>query len=175
MAPRLLLTLAGSSIAMACASSGTRPADMTGPQHEASAAAATTEAQRHEGRYDPRAEAPAQCAPYGVGDCVPYWSSVTNPTAHHLDDAKRHREIAAKHRAASAALREAEARSCAGVPAEDRDISPFYHREDIDRVERIQKESFGPGGLLGARLVFRAKPGLTAEWLQRVMDCHLAR
>jgi hypothetical protein len=174
MHPRFLLPTLGASV-VSCASSGTNPGDMTAPQHQASAAAATTEAQGHEARYDPSAESPAHCAPYGIGDCAPYWSSVTNPTARHLKEAQRYRELAARHRAASAALREAEARSCAGVPAEDRDISPFYHREDIDRVERIQKESFGPGGLLGARVVFRAKPGLTAEWLQRVMDCHLAR
>lgn len=29
--------------------------------------------------------------------------------------------------------------------------------------------------LAGATVVFRAVPGMTAEWLQRVMDCHLAR
>jgi hypothetical protein len=27
----------------------------------------------------------------------------------------------------------------------------------------------------GAVIVFRATPGMTAEWLQRVVDCHLAR
>jgi hypothetical protein len=29
--------------------------------------------------------------------------------------------------------------------------------------------------LAGAAIVFRAVPGLTAEWLQRIIDCHLAR
>jgi hypothetical protein len=27
----------------------------------------------------------------------------------------------------------------------------------------------------GAEITFQAVPGLTAEWLQRVVDCHLAR
>jgi hypothetical protein len=27
----------------------------------------------------------------------------------------------------------------------------------------------------GASIVIRAAPGLTAEWLQRVVDCHIAR
>ena len=29
--------------------------------------------------------------------------------------------------------------------------------------------------LTGAEIVFDARPGMTAEWLQRVVDCHLAR
>jgi hypothetical protein len=29
--------------------------------------------------------------------------------------------------------------------------------------------------MVGARVVFRALPGMTAEWLQRVVSCHLAR
>jgi hypothetical protein len=27
----------------------------------------------------------------------------------------------------------------------------------------------------GADIIFRAVPGMTAEWLQRIVDCHLAR
>jgi hypothetical protein len=29
--------------------------------------------------------------------------------------------------------------------------------------------------VVGAVVVFRAVPGLTAEWLQRIVDCHVAR
>jgi elongation factor G len=39
--------------------------------------------------------------------------------------------MAGKHRAAAAALAQAESVSCAGIDEADRDASPFYHREDI--------------------------------------------
>ena len=29
--------------------------------------------------------------------------------------------------------------------------------------------------VVGSTVVFRALPGMTAEWLQRVVDCHVAR
>jgi hypothetical protein len=59
-------------------------------------------------------------------------------------------------------------------------MSPFYHREDITVVETVKREpgtysGQGPTSPNGARVAFRAVPGLTGEWLQRVVDCHLAR
>jgi hypothetical protein len=58
-------------------------------------------------------------------------------------------------------------------------MSPFYHREDIASVARIERDvrrsEAKAGELAGARAVFRASPGMTAEWLQRLVDCHLAR
>jgi hypothetical protein len=65
------------------------------------------------------------------------------------------------------------------MSADDRDISPFYHREDIESVTPLVVEQKSGKGVItkevGATVVFRAVPGLTAEWLQRVVDCHLAR
>jgi hypothetical protein len=62
---------------------------------------------------------------------------------------------------------------------DDRDMSPFDHREDITSVVALTTSG---GGILtskprtlGAVVTFRAVPGMTAEWLQRVVDCHLAR
>ena len=77
-------------------------------------------------------------------------------------------------------LVDAEARSCAGISEEDRDTSPFYHREDIQSVSPLTtKTQSGKGGVIskevGSTVVFRAVPGLTAEWLQREVDCHIAR
>jgi hypothetical protein len=126
------------------------------------------------------------------------WQSEENPTDQHRQDAERHKQLAEKHRAASKALVEAEQRFCSGIPEADRDLSPFYHREDITAVQgvaappsgygyfggaanrvveiqQIEKEVLGPGGLQGARITFRAVQGMTPEWLQRVVDCHLAR
>jgi len=58
-------------------------------------------------------------------------------------------------------------------------MSPFAHRDDIRSVQPLQEtQQVGKGTIsrqVGARVVFRANPGMTAEWLQRVVDCHLAR
>lgn len=106
------------------------------------------------------------------------WASRVNPTAAHLREAAQHRELAAAHRAASTALRDAEARACSGISEEDRDVSPFAHREDIEGVEPLSMPlSAKSGGFRaqGAAVRFRAVPGMTPEWLQRLVDCHLAR
>ena len=92
---------------------------------------------------------------------------------------RSHRDAAAQHRAASAALRDAEATACAGI-SDDRDVSPFEHRDDIARVESLtEPTSQGKAGSVsrnaGATVAVRALPGLTSEWLQRIVDCHLAR
>lgn len=183
-------------LVLSCASTGTRAADMTAPQHEAAAASASAEQGRHERQYDPAARAP--CLGFSASACAG-WTSNTNPTEHHRTDAETYRKLAEKHRAASKALVEAGQRFCAGIPEADRDLSPFCHREDIASVQgvkkttssatygylgggnsvveiqQIEKEALGPGGLHGARVTFRAVPGMTGEWLQRVVDCHLAR
>ncbi len=53
------------------------------------------------------------------------------------------------------------------------------HREDIASVEpsyqTVRSGKTETRELHGATVVFRALPGLTAPWLQRVVDCHLAR
>jgi hypothetical protein len=88
--------------------------------------------------------------------------------------------MAADHRAASQALRDDEARACAGLREADRDMSPFAHRDDIARVEPLTEPApVGRGAniqrTVGAVVTFRAVPGMTAEWLQRLADCHIAR
>jgi hypothetical protein len=85
--------------------------------------------------------------------------------------------MAADHRAASQALRDAEASACAGIAEQDRDVSPFAHREDIVRVDPLNTPASprSASQLEGATITFRARPELTAQWLQRVVDCHIAR
>jgi hypothetical protein len=174
----LHVTFAVSTFALflGCAADpGTKPHDMSAAQHEAMADQEQKAADEHADQHDPAATATTtNCS--GKGGC---WTSVSNPTAQHSDDAKAHRELAQKHRAASAALSEAESRACAGIPDDDRDISPFYHREDIESVSPLFVETKSGKGVVkkevGVTVVFRAVPGLTAEWLQRVVDCHIAR
>jgi len=168
-------------LAAGCAGSqGTRPDDTSAAKHEAAATQEEQNAEAHAHRYEPAAgKDQTRCESLTqVG--LTCWTSRVNPTAQHLKDVARHRELAAQHRAAAHALRQAEAQACAGIDAEDRDVSPFFHREDIVSVATVET---GPPGTIyttakqpnGARFVFRAVPGLTSEWLQRQVNCHVAR
>jgi hypothetical protein len=175
---------------------------MTAGQHQASTQSEEHAAAAHQAQYDPsqsrRAPDLTACLLAEYTNCNVTWRSIENPTDEHRKEAEKHKKLAEKHRAASKALVEAEKRFCTGIPAADRDLSPFYHREDVSAVEglkaatnytyggpsggntvvqfqQIEKEVAGPGGLQGARVTFRAVPGMTGEWLQRVVDCHLAR
>jgi hypothetical protein len=154
---------------------GTSPHDMSAADHEAMANQEEAAAAGHEADYQPAAsQDETRCGRGAV--C---WTSRVNPTAQHAEDAKAHRELAAQHRAAGEALKQAEAQSCAGIDDDDRDISPFYHREDIASVSPLEEPVRAGKATAtrkkGARVVFRAVPGLTAEWLQREVNCHIAR
>jgi hypothetical protein len=178
----LALAVALSFAACGGSTQGTRPHDMSAASHETNAANEQTAASEHEAQYDPAAKKRIERCRAGriAGtDVDPCWTSTTNPTAEHLNHAEQHRKAAAQHRAAAQALRDAENRACVGVPDADRDESPFDHKEDIESVEPLY---VGPSGgktsskrLVGATVAFRAVPGMTAQWLQRVVDCHLAR
>jgi len=147
---------------------------MSSAQHTAMAQSEEQQGDAHAAQHDPSAAAPSQTC--GRGGC---WTSVANPTEKHQADAQRHRELAAKHRAAAASLSQAEAQSCSGLSNEDRDMSPFSHREDIASARALDEQTQVGKSLtkkqVGATVVFRAVPGMTAEWLQRVVDCHVAR
>ena len=157
---------------------GTRPQDMSGAAHEAAAEHHDREAGSHSMQSDSDAAEAYHCTA-GTGQVC--WSPGAGRTEVHQTDSQQHKLVAAQHREASQALRDAEARACAGVPAADRDQSPFSRVADIREVRRLQAiqddvEGQPTGrGLEGAAVTFRAVPGLTAEWLQRVVDCHLAR
>ncbi len=163
---------------------GAQPHDMSAAQHEAMAEAAEHGAALHQAQYQADASAPPSCGRRnftpGTGVVEPVcWTSSRNPTSEHLEEANRLRKVAADHRAASQALRDAEASACVGLTDEDRDTSPFVHREDIAGVEPLYA-SYVSGKspyskLQGATVTFRAMPGMTAQYLQRVIDCHLAR
>jgi hypothetical protein len=178
----VLSSLIGGTLLGACASTGTEPHDMTAGQHQAAARAEEQTAAQHKAQYDPsqtKAAANAGCVEY-EGPCNVRWTSTANPTERHVKDAQKHRKMAEKHRAASQALRDAEQRFCSRIPEADRDMSPFYHREDVTAVEKataVKDVYYGSGDQkeIGARVTLRAVPGLTGEWLQRVVDCHLAR
>lgn len=105
------------------------------------------------------------------------WTSTSNPTDKHRREAEKHRSLAAAHRAASSELRKVEESTCTGISPVDRDLSPFAHPDDILRVESTFDSggSKSPPRQTGVGVTFRAVPGLTSEWLQRLIDCHIAR
>ena len=162
----LLLAL----VAPACAAApGTRPHDMSMAAHNATAARADQSARALADQPDPSTESRPICV--ANKGC---WT-----WAERREDAQQQRELAAKHRAASAALGQAEQQACVGISEDDRDMSPFYHRQDIASVRRLTRQVRQGKSVtlddVGATVVFRAVPGLTAEWLQREVDCHIAR
>lgn len=174
--PALALVLVG-----ACATTrGVRPSDMSAAEHEAVAAQEEQAGAAHVRSYDPNAVVTTEWCPGPAnrgdegGDAC--WTSERNPTAAQLDEAKEHRRAAAAHRAASQALRDAEARACVGLSEHDRDGTPFDHLEDIASVEPLRAGSSARGSRIeGAVITFRTIPGMSAQWFQRVLDCHLAR
>jgi hypothetical protein len=162
----------------ACASTNTTNAPpgagthLSAAQQDEVAKVEDKQAAEHRAKFDPKAVAlrenctpggPGQRNTDGLGEC---WTSRINPTDAQLEEARVHERNAAQHRAASQALRDAEARACAGVSEHDRDVSPFAHRSDILRVTQTPK---------GAIVVFQKLPTMTAAGLQKVVDCHLAR
>jgi hypothetical protein len=66
-------------------------------------------------------------------------------------------------------------RACAGVPEDERQLGLQAHPERIDRVEPLRaplnaKSMFTT--IIGTTVYVRATPGVSTEWLQRVVDCH---
>jgi len=158
-----------------CFTYGTRPGDMTIAQHEAMARAEERAAVVQEAQFDPSAKDVREfCNASSMQGADVCWASVANPTANHLARSEWHLKMAARHREASQALRDAEAVACAGVSLLDRTMSPFEHREEIARVELVDT-NVPERRTLGTKIFFRAVPGLDAERLQRLVDCHLAR
>lgn len=173
---RLALGLIASSI-VACATPGTKPQDMSAVGHEEAARQEEGAVAEHAGQFDPTARAElSNCSPSAQNRAV-CWTSTVNPTSSHRKQAEQHRDAAAAHRAASQQLLAAETAACGGIAEEDRVQSPFAHREDIQRVtlDDRQAERLTAKEPVGATVYFRALPGLTQEWLQRIMDCHIAR
>lgn len=76
---------------------------------------------------------------------------------------------------AEAPLRSA-AEACAGVPNAERDGGLFAYPERIVAVDRIRRaaSSKSPAQLVGAGVSLRAMPGVTEQWLGRVIVCHEA-
>jgi hypothetical protein len=158
-------------------------ADSTGAaEHHAAARREEARIGRHEELYDPKAaQSFRHCDPEHAnrapGEPI-CWIETVNPTAVHLKEIEDHRLRAAEHRRAARELRAIEEQACSGIAPDDRDVSPFSHRGDILGVSALEDDPGKPKRqrrLLGATVVFRPVPGLTAQELQHLVDCHLAR
>ena len=167
-------------VAGACGhAAGTEPHEMSTAQHETAAQQEESQGAEHASQYDPNAaKTEERCT---AGKSRVCWTATTNPTEEHRKADEEHKELAAQHRAASQALKDAEAQACSGLADEDRDDSPFDYKEDVRSVSELKGEIPNVGGktkverTVGATVVVNAVPGLTQEWLQRVVNCHLAR
>jgi hypothetical protein len=82
----------------------------------------------------------------------------------------------AEHLEAAGHLRGAEQSACADVPAADRDQGLFAHRDQIVALDEVRDRRFPkwPPQLFGVSLTIRATPGVTEEWIGRVIQCHVA-
>jgi hypothetical protein len=66
--------------------------------------------------------------------------------------------------------------ACAEIPDADRDQGPFGRRERIIRVDELREKIYpkAPPQPVGAAVYLRATPGMTEQYLGRVIECHLA-
>lgn len=161
----------------ACTPGSVEPQAMSAAEHQAAADREERAAQEHPSRFSPgESRAEKECIAQGGGKeggpvC---W---VNPTPKHSAAARHHRDLERMHREAALELQNAEASACSGIDTDDRETSPFEHLEDIRSVSALDEPDNAERAsrVAGATVVFRAVPGMTVEWLQRVVDCHLAR
>jgi len=69
--------------------------------------------------------------------------------------------------------------ACLGVPDAERYVWLVTNRQDIVAVQEVKLQepmvySVAPDPHAGARILLAARPGETAEWLQRIAECHIA-
>jgi hypothetical protein len=125
-----------------------------------------------------------------VGGAIVLWASVATTGCASQSDAFRHmtaadHESAARrdpteaqeHLAAAAQLRQEEQVACYGVPDTDRLQDPFAHPDRVASIEVVQDRGEFPKAPLkpvGVAVEVRAEPGLTQQWLGRLVACHMA-
>ena len=82
----------------------------------------------------------------------------------------------ADHLAAAQQLRDEERSACAAVPDADRDRGPLARRDRITAVEEIRDHTFPKAPLqpFGVAVYLAAEPGLTEQWVGRVVSCYVA-
>lgn len=111
---------------------------------------------------------------------VLFWSLVAcaMPRASSLEAGK---DGKGDRRSESARLREAEARACDGLSETESSTSPLLLPGAVAAAAPLYPRTFTNYGLfpdrklMGADVVLHATRGMTVEWLQRLVDCQIAR
>jgi hypothetical protein len=186
--PSILFGLGALALVLAAACGGSAPP----PREPLGVQGHLSEADRHEAdahQLDERAAAIERTGPptaYACGDQAladqptsggerlggraPCWSGERGAIARSRALAHQLRADARAHRAQARVLATTERETCAGLPPEELEHSPFDHREDLAGVEA----ELDSDRLRGARIRFSRVPGLTAAWLRRALACHQA-
>lgn len=105
--------------------------------------------------------------PVFANACAPSAGTQAHNTsaAEHLAAANEEDSRAAEHPSEGAAV----------IFAHSADIESVTELRENIRLGRVNVGRDAATPLARATIVFRASPGLTVEWLQRIVDCHLAR
>ena len=162
---RTLTTLSFAALLTSCASSGTKPDDMSAQEHRAAAEKERQEAAKHAQQYDPKATGTRPIDPshanHGgaeLGDA--FWDEETyNPTASHKAVADKHEKLAEAHEKAAAALESFEEATCKSFPPATRKVCPL--NGTVTRAEEIDG---------GVRLFFA--PSVPIDAVVAHVKCH---
>jgi hypothetical protein len=179
-----MLALTSVLVAAGCGGNQQRPERLSVAENLAEADRHEREAGEHERMYaqSRRAESePVRCYDQRLPDPAlggeparvlrPCWTKEQRPERHHLDAAREERKEASRHRTVAATMLRAEREACQGLGEDEISHSPFFHKEEVLRVEEVRVD----GALHGARVVFAKVPGLDASWMRRAISCHQAR
>jgi hypothetical protein len=105
-------------------------------------------------------------------DAFRQMSAVDHESAARSDPAQ-----AQQHLEAATQLRQEEQSACYGIPDSDRVQGPFARPDRIAAIEVVRDRGEFPKAPLkpvGVAVDVRAEPGMTQQWLGRLVACHMA-
>jgi hypothetical protein len=85
--------------------------------------------------------------------------------------------LAQQHLDAANRLRNDERVACEGVPDAERVGGPFAQPQNVTNVDVVRDRVLLPKGFLepvGVAVYIKAQPGMTQQWLGRIVACHVA-
>jgi hypothetical protein len=191
----------GSLLLVGCITSkAAKEPSMTALEHEDAARRAEQRAVQEERRRDPDIYSVQRCGNMGspalqgpasapqagfnasgmatppTGDPCGSWFDEKRD---HEIEAERQRLIAAQHRSAAAKLRGGQAQACNNLPDEERMARPLDAPRDnllaVRELPDYSRTGKASGQRGGATVLLRDQPGLSAEQLERVLQCDAAR
>jgi hypothetical protein len=90
-----------------------------------------------------------------------------------LGSSERGAATAQEHLAEARLLRASEQSACSEIPDAEREMGPFTRRDRIVGMEVLRDRSFpkAPTQPAGVAIYVRATPGLTEQWVGRLVEC----